>query len=693
MNSKRTNTLIISMFLILAFAVPTGFISQAKADDSSQVQLEQFGQTIANSTNIPGEIGSIIGGIGGFQDNILGEIFTMIFSQVLNFSDHEILPGKNVYVFNANASGNTTIPMHYQNTQTYTTYAPYPDKKGHNFWVDVSETYNVTITFKQEAQIVIILWDNDGSLVQAILKVLDLAKAVLAWQKANPGSTSLPQSITQQAAETVTWLLVHINDIITGDEQIIFQPSYYWSYKITGSYISVHTWHYANNGTILTNPKPGMFTNATRDQNLELLLKNQNIPSKTVYDSGFLFHIFQLWLKKFQVNINMAKLTSLIALGQQNSSAISANMLDNLLEGVDVEFSFTQHHLLGGMLFNDTDHNGVPTVRYNNTGYTYNDSQGIKNVTVPTTNEFRYMLDLGNPGPTPWTVTPPTSNGTAVSWATQFNYPTLEAIPVGDDQYEAIFNNANYSIPCTYLKFGFTFQPSFTDVQVPNAAGNIVNTVRFGKGTIKLDQEFGKCTLPSNLIGTHQNLSLCVVYFSQIFNFNLKYTNLQNSSASAQTDWIARNNNKTLDFINSSSDDYFGSIDIAGPNYTLGNGSSYAASTEIVPFAFFSYTYDAQRNIANDNYSISQGESGFRTQSLYVGITSAWAFYLVSYPHWDGQSLVHDPTFSIFMTIQTQVPWGVILLVVVIGVLGIASLALFLRNKSQMDKSKMKGIS
>lgn len=161
MNSKRTNTLIISMFLILAFAVPTGFISQAKADDSSQVQLEQFGQTIANSTNIPGEIGSIIGGIGGFQDNILGEIFTMIFSQVLNFSDHEILPGKNVYVFNANASGNTTIPMHYQNTQTYTTYAPYPDKKGHNFWVDVSETYNVTITFKQEAQIVIILWDKD----------------------------------------------------------------------------------------------------------------------------------------------------------------------------------------------------------------------------------------------------------------------------------------------------------------------------------------------------------------------------------------------------------------------------------------------------------------------------------------------------------------------------------------------------
>ncbi|HME52391.1 MAG TPA: hypothetical protein VKM55_09255 [Candidatus Lokiarchaeia archaeon] len=685
MNSKRTNTLIFSMFLILAIAVPAGFTSQAKAISPTQAQLTQFGQLFSNPNNVPGAIGSILGNMGGFQDNILGSIFSMIFGQVLNFSDHEILPGQNVYVFNANATGNSTGLPQQSYSQSYTTYAPYPDLKGHYYWVTESEQYNVSVTFKQAAQIVIVLWDADGSLVAAILKVLDLAKAAIAWQKSNPTNSTPPKALVQQAADTVTWLLVHINDIITGDEQIIFQPSYYWSYKITGNYDRTSTWYNASTGQTV-NPANIKFANTTYDDNLATLLKpNVHIVGKTIYDSGFLFHIFQLWLRKFQVNINMAKLTSLIALGQQNSSAVSNNMLANVLEGVDVEFTFTQHHLLGGALFNDTDHNGVPTVNYLTTPYTYNDSQGVKNVTVPTTNEFRYMLDLANPGTV--VVNTPQSNGTAVSWSISFLYPKLEAIPIGMNAYDAIYNNLNVTVPCDSLKFGFTFQPT-TDVSVqpPAVNGKSFSEVKVNKGTIKLDQEFGNFnngTLPAQL----QGLSLCVVYFSNIFNFDLKYTNLQDPSKSAASNISVSQDSKVLNFLNASTGAYFGSIDIAGPNYTTG-GNSYPASTEIVPFAFFSYTFDAQQSVQNDAFSTGQGESAFRTQSLYVGISDACAFYLVSYPHWDGHALVHDPTFSIFMTVQTQVPWGVVLLVVVIGAIALCSIALFIKNKGHVIESK-----
>ena len=686
MNSKRTKTLVFSMFLILAIAVPSGFMSQANAIDPKQSTYQQFGNIFSDPSAVPGVIGGILGGVGGFQGNILGSIFTMIFGQIMNFSDQEILPGQNVYVFHANASGSTTTSQPYSHSTTYTTYAPYADKKGNYYWVTVSETYNVNIMFSQAAQIVIVLWDHDGSLVKAILKVLDVAKAGIALSKmpaTDPNYNKTRDAVIQKAADTIAWMLVHVNDIITGDEQLIFQPSYYWSYKITGDYSNSRVWHYSNNGSVpVVLPSASQFTNTTQDSYLESLLKpTVSVTSKTIYDSGFLFHIFQLWMRKFQVNINMGKLTGLIALAQQNGSAVSPDMLSNLLEGVDIEFTFTQHHLLGGSLFQDVDGNGVPTVNYTTTPYQYTDSEGVKNVTVPTTNEFRYMLDLGNPGTV--VVSPPAASSGSVAWGIEFQNPVLEAIPVGLNTYDAIFSGKNYSIPCTKLKFGFTFTPTIsTSKQPPAVNGKSYSQVTVNEGKVKLLQEFGQFTLPPAL----QSLDLAVIYFSQIFNFNLKYNNLQNATANAQSSWVPTQDKKQLDFLNESTGAYFGSIDIAGPSYTLANGSSYAASTEIVPFAFFSYTYSGQQNIANDAYSMGQGEAGFRTQSLYIGITSAWAFYLVAYPHWGGQALVHDPTFSIFMTMQTETPWGIILMIVVIGVLAVGCVTLFIRNKSHMSK-------
>ncbi len=681
--SKRSSIILLSVIAISAVVVPGMYMNAAKADVTPQ-QFSEFGSFFTNPSGVGGSIGSMLGGMEGFSGNVLGSIFTLMFDQIINFEEQEMLPGQNVYVFSANASQLNSSSVHRVGNEYYSTYAPYRDNFGNRYWVQVQRNYDVTIDFKQEALVVMVLWDNDGSFVAAIKKVLAVVREGIAWANDHAGE-DVPQELIEKASECITWMLVHVNDIITGDEQIIFQPSYYWQYHLYGDYQETKTWYQWNNvSSWVAVAKPTGLTNfPTEAQNNERMQYLAGIDidetDKDVYDSGFMFHLFQLWLQKFQLSINMSKLGALIDYGQGGNN-VTDNMLGNLLEGVDIKFTFTQHHLLGGVLYNDTDHNGIPTVNYETTNWQYTDANGTKNVTLPTTNEFRYKLDLNSTGGA-WTMDRPAkiAGRNAVKWGVQFNSPTMKAVPIGMDDYEAELGG--YAIPLhpDRLKFGFTFEPSFLDVAVPDASGQTVKTVRFGKGTIKLDQEFGDFGVLPAVI---QPLDLSVVYFSHIFKFDFSYRNEANPTAATATEWYERSGG-TLDFLDSSSVDYFGQIDIAGPQYTIANGSSYDASTSIVPVALFDYVYEAERNIANDDFSISQGESAFRTQDLYLHLSSAWAFYLVSYPEWDGTELIHDPTFSIFMTLESNTPWAVILLIVTIGALVGGAVMIYLKKQGR----------
>ena len=690
--NKRTTLLLLSVIAVSAVVVPGMYMNAAKADVTPQ-QFQDFGNLFSNPSGVGSTIGGMLGGIEGFQGNVLGSIFTLMFDQILNFEEQEMLPGQNVYVFSANASQLNSSTVTRSGSDYYSTYVPYYDSLGHRYWVAVNRTYDVDITFRQEALVVMILWDNDGSLVAAIKKVLAVVKEGIAWAEAHGGSMEdVPQELIEKASECITWMLVHINDIITGDEQIIFQPSYYWSYHLNGDFQETKQWWQWNSVSWVTIPTPtglpNFSTEAQADEYMQYLASpNINIVDGDAYDSGFLFHLFQLWLQRFQISINMSKLGALLGFGQAGGN-VTEDMLGNLLEGVDIKFTFTQHHLLGGALYEDLDPDGAgpllpdgkPTVTYETTNWQYTDANGTKNVTLPQTNEFRYKLDLNSTGG-PWTMNKPANVGGAVKWSVQFNNPTLKAIPIGMDDYKAGLGGFAIPLSTTLLKFGFTFEPSFEDVNVPDKDGNIVKTVRFGKGTVKLDQEFGDFgTLPVAL----QNLNLAVVYFSHIFKFDFSYRSETNPDVSEETDWYERADG-TLDFLDRSSADYFGQIDIAGPGYTTGTGGTtvYPAQTQIIPFFMFQFAYEAERNIANDDFSISQGESAFRTQSLYLDISSAWAFYCVSYPKWDGSALVHDPTFSIFMTLDSEVPWAVILLVVTIGALVGASILIYLKKQGR----------
>ncbi|MBD3186100.1 hypothetical protein GF325_04650 [Candidatus Bathyarchaeota archaeon] len=623
-------------------------------------------------------IGTMFAGLGG--PDIFADMMMLIFGQVQNFSDTQILP--NVFVLNASAGENTTSTVQRTDTRAFTVTAPYTDPSGDGYFVETTRDYEVDITFNQEANVIFILWDDDGSFIRLLKRIINIVKAAIDYFEGG-GMGSIPNELIEEAIKTFSWALLHVNDIFTGDEQFIFQPSYYWTYEIQGNITDTHDW-YHESGSPVADPSslPGMAGNTTENPYLDFL----TVPSvskigETMYDSGFLFHLFQFWMQRFQINIDMEKIGEII----NNGTGVSEETLMNLLEGVDVRFSFTQHHLLGGALYNDTNGDDLPSVLYETLDAQYNDSRGrTMNVTVPTSSEVKYKIDLANASGG-WTVQDPTKSldGKSFSWGVTFNNPTLAFVPVGMDDYESHLAGTTIEHDMSSLSFGFTFEPSFETLPVPDENGNQVKQVRFGKGTIKLDQGFGDIAG-----GVHPNLTglgLGVIYFSHVFEFDFRYINEPDQYATDIGNYY-RNETGTLDFLDADDKDYFGAIDIAGPEYTISSGpeaGNHSSVTDIVPFALFNYTFEAERNIENDEFSISTGEAAFRHQSLYVDLTSAWAFYVVAYPNWDGNELIHDPTFSTFMTLDKEIPWTIILLIAVGGAIVAASLVLYFKKQGR----------
>ncbi|MHA1372597.1 MAG: hypothetical protein ACTSRA_23115, partial [Promethearchaeota archaeon] len=594
-------------------------------------------------------MGGLLGSLAA--PDVFQVVFTTIFEQVTNFNDREFIPG--VYVLNASSTSNTTSD--YTDIDYYNAWVPITNpNSGEDVYyvVEGNRDINATVTVTQGLTVVIILWDDDHSLITIINKLLEIYNMLdeMNITEGQEPTEEQQQQISEKVSEVATYILIHINDIITGDEQLIFQPSYYYNYEINGTINDTRTWYNASGNMEVVDPAtiPGISDAIQQEDYIGYLAKENSTWDSNVdgplSDTIFFFHLFQLWMQRFHVEIDMAKLAAAITAEQQGEN-VSEDAFQNVIEGCEINFTLTQHHLTGGLLFNDTNGDGVPTVEYEDTGYNYTDSRNESlSVMVPVSNEVKYVMDLADSGTSDWTVMMPTVIGNSIKWQVTFNNPTVQFKPPGLDEYQAALADKSYEYPMDYMSFGFTFEPSWTEVAVPDAEGNTVRTVNFGKGTIKLDQSFGNISgLPQNL----SDLSLGIVYFSHVFTFGLDFENvdvpMEEVADTSNVGNYYRNETGTIDFLDQSAGDvkYFAHVDIAGPNYETGGGT-YPAHTTIIPWLMFNYTFSAAGTVENDAFSQSQGEGEYRQQSLFVDMTSAWAFYCVAYPEWTGAELIHD---------------------------------------------------
>ena len=66
--------------------------------------------------------------------------------------------------------------------------------------------------------VTLIIWDYDKSFVNALVRLLSVFRKILELQQIGRG---ISQEVIKDGISVLTWFLIHINDILTGDELFI----------------------------------------------------------------------------------------------------------------------------------------------------------------------------------------------------------------------------------------------------------------------------------------------------------------------------------------------------------------------------------------------------------------------------------------------------------------------------------------
>jgi len=290
MRNVSTKALMVITLMLASFIAAPVMVSANGNDgelDFTQVGGEGF---IAGFESL---LGGIFGGMGQ-AGNLLGAVFSMLLMQTLeNFSGAEILD--NVYALSASTietyNGTKTFwdhsfeiyPLPYEYNQSYLE----ANNHGYSYCVVNTSGY-IDYEIEYGAAVTLIIWDNDGSLITAIEKLISFFKTLRPFIDEPEVAGDIPTELISEGIELVTWFLIHINDIFTGEELFALNPIT-WQ-KITlnaGADFSVEkTWKVTG---------PDWNLNPYMDENLivevgpvqyDLLLNSWNTTAQT-YKDGY----------------------------------------------------------------------------------------------------------------------------------------------------------------------------------------------------------------------------------------------------------------------------------------------------------------------------------------------------------------------------------------------------------------------
>jgi len=453
---------------------------------------------------------------------------------------------------------------------------------------------------------------------------------------------------------TKTWKLTNDWDIDNGDD-ININSMTMMSHGINGSAL-LDAWN--------ATAKEG------KNSRMEWLLHptDDSAIATTIFTT-FTFDLIQLWVKKFQINIDIVEI-----LNGFNNPDEQVNVAA-VFQGLEIDFYLFTHHLAGAFLYNDLNDDGKLSADYvpvlNSTGDPFINEMGDQ-VEVPRSSELTHRLVLGTVGKFDFNL--PTRVGNKISWGLTMNQATLTPVPIGVD-LDSYLGASEESLD--YIHFGFTFEPeSITMIATDGTSVPVLH------GVVKLDQEFAPWNNLTDPI-THNNingLDLAIIYVSTVLHFHLTvktldegteienkldpdddYNNVTHSLSIGN--YLGKNIAGKLDF-----------VDIAGPEYLYGSNvtkMSANASTSIIPVALFEAEVNAHQTFEANN---GTSYTTFATD-IQLNVSFNVIVYAVCFPMFeDGIGIWHDPTFSVFMVFEATGFWALILLIAGVGLVGIATI-------------------
>ncbi|TFG01525.1 MAG: DUF4148 domain-containing protein, partial [Promethearchaeota archaeon] len=208
---------------IMAFAQENGDGGEDDVEDT-----EQYGAF----ENFHGGFGGIFRDNMGYGGDLIGSLFEMLLLDGLDLENHEEL--ENVYVLSASKEedyvGNYSFAENYDTQEIH--YLPFFNETGgdiNQYRTEGLDGYPYCVVEKEGgyeynltvgAALTLIIWDYDQSFINAAKKVLDWAGRFREAEE----DDKVTRAIVAEGVQVLSWLLVHINEIITGDELFILNP-------------------------------------------------------------------------------------------------------------------------------------------------------------------------------------------------------------------------------------------------------------------------------------------------------------------------------------------------------------------------------------------------------------------------------------------------------------------------------------
>jgi len=699
MKKVSTKSLMVIALVVASFtATPMMVAGYDYDDDYTYDQIE-----ISDPTALIGGFGSILGGLFrglGAGGNVLATVFEMLFMQTLtNFTQKEIIPG--VYAISAFSEEKHNGIKNFS-TGEYEFYMP-PYGYNQSLVRDADQGYAYCEVKKEGAAefnltigagVTLLIYDQDKSFITAINKIINFINRMMSLDLGSMNDEDLDVLI-RDGVEVLTWFLIHINDIFSGEELFALNPITWQSMIITPlpGFALTKTWRVTGNDTHVNGPGDTELAAAgiigsdamlidwnntaklRKDSYMEWLMRPTDDASlvETQFTS-FTFDLIQLWVKNFEIHIDAAAIVNLIGgLGSGGPVAIA-----DIFRGLDIEFYLFTHHLGGAFLYNDTNADGKVSSSYENVTVNGNPVtiDGVP-VEVPSGSEITHRIMLGTVGDFAFE-TPHKTGTNKISWGLKLNNPTIVPVPVGID-LDSYLGATEESL--SYIHFGFSFQPK-------EVAPGILSA------PIKLDQFFAPWNHPTayNSNNNITGLDLAIIYLSTMLHFHLNIATIGEDPEDPAMilDPADDYNNETHtlkvgNYLGRAFRDELAFVDIAGPEYeygveTEGLRNKDNASSAIIPLAL--YEGEVERH---DTFQDESGEhfETFATDiSLNVSINVM--AYAVCFPAFEGGSGIwHDPVFSVFMVFEATGFWALILLVAGVGLLGVATILIKRRKDSR----------
>jgi hypothetical protein len=645
-------------------------------------------------------------GMGG---EILADILELLFNQTVNFEDTKRLDG--VYVLNATKQRtvNGTYDFAAKGDEMEIHMLPWQDNgTGDNYYNTTGLTgmpycvVNKTGAFKYNltigASITFLIWDSDNSFIDVVVKIINFAKKVAATTTQD----ELISVLLGEGVSLISWIITHINDIFTGDELFVLNPITWQKFEmepITGGptpFNITKTWYttggewwmdIGNDQTVdFQDPNKLGYWNGTaqvlKDSYMQwLLTKTEGQVAKVLW-THFQFEIIQFWMKNFEIHIDLGALGGLTQGGFNPA---------NLFNGLDIEFYMFHHKLEAGYLYNDINGDDQITVTYE--PQTYDNGNGTEILIDPETGQIDQVSGVPILRPNTTEIThqfmlgsvldfqpqaPTKLDENSLEWGLRLDNATIRPVPVGVD-LNSYLGAKDEELDYIDFKLKFT-----KDV------GALVGGTKSLNGTIKLQHNFAPWNDNENPyvmnteIATNE-LDLAIVYITNVLHFHLN-VQTKNEANTAQSDLPPEYEsvNKGINIGNY----IIGTgelelVDIAGPNYLLGNATaagvpavttSHPASSSFVPVGLATFegekkgVHTGDKNDTTDDFS----------SDITLDIEINRLYYAVHYPEFNGtgKGIWHDPTFNVYMVFSPEAAgfWALILLVAGIGLVGIATI-------------------